>query len=43
MIWNASAIFTEAALGAPVEGEGSAPVTAADPPGDASPAPSASP
>jgi hypothetical protein len=43
MIWNASAIFTEAALGAPVGGEGSAPVTAADPPGDASPAPSALP
>jgi hypothetical protein len=45
MIWNASAIFTEAALGAPVDGENYAPVTSADPGGGppASAAPSAAP
>jgi hypothetical protein len=43
MIWNASAIFTTAALGPPIEGEAPSPVTAADPPGEGSPAPSASP
>jgi hypothetical protein len=32
MIWNASAFFTEAALGAPVDGENYAPVTSADAP-----------
>jgi hypothetical protein len=31
MIWNAAAVFTEAALGPPLEGEGYAVVTAADP------------
>jgi hypothetical protein len=39
MIWNASAIFTEAALGPSAEGEAYAPVTAAD----AEPAPSSAP
>ena len=39
MIWNAAAIFSEAALGPPIEGEDSAPVTGADAP----PAPSAQP
>jgi len=39
MIWNAAAVFSEAALGAPVAGEESAPVTSAD----AAPGPSALP
>ncbi len=45
MIWNARAIFTEAALGPPRAGEDSAPTTAAAPPAaaEASAAPSAVP
>ena len=43
MIWNASAIFTEAALGGPLEGEAPVPVTAADPPAAAPASPSGSP
>ena len=45
MIWNARATFTEAALGAPREGEDSGPVVAEPPPStpSASPSPSASP
>jgi hypothetical protein len=42
MIWNASAIFTEAALGGPLEGEAPVPVTAADPPAAAPASPSGS-
>jgi hypothetical protein len=43
MIWNASAIFSEAALGAPLAGEESAPITSADDePGPSAP-PSSSP
>ena len=41
MVWNARAIFTESALGAPVEGEDAGPTTSIGP--EASPAPSASP
>jgi hypothetical protein len=43
MIWNASAIFTEAALGGPLEGEAPVPVTTADPPAAAPASPSGSP
>jgi hypothetical protein len=43
MIWNASAIFTTAALGPPVDGETPAPVTTADSPGDTSASPGGSP
>ncbi|HEX5041074.1 MAG TPA: putative glycoside hydrolase [Candidatus Limnocylindria bacterium] len=39
MVWNARAIFTESALGAPVEGEDAGPTTSIGP--EASPAPSA--
>ena len=42
MIWNARAYFTTAALGPPIEGEASAPVTSADA-AAASPAASAAP
>jgi hypothetical protein len=41
MIWNARAIFTEAALGRPRDGEDAGPITEAEPP--ASPTPGASP
>ncbi len=43
MIWNARAIFTEAALGPPREGEDAGPMTVTRPGAVASPAPSASP
>ena len=43
MIWNARAIFTEAALGAPREGEDSAPVISEAPTSSGGPSPSASP
>ena len=35
MIWNASAVFTEDALGPPVAGEAPAPMTSAAPPSEA--------
>jgi hypothetical protein len=43
MIWNAAAVFTEAALGPPVEGEAYALVTEADPELGPSVAPSVAP
>ncbi len=44
MIWNASAIFTEAALGPPVDGEAPVPVTVGRlRPGEAPASPSGSP
>jgi hypothetical protein len=43
MIWNARAIFTEAALGAPREGEDAGPITAALPPPSPTATPTASP
>ncbi len=43
MIWNARAIFTEAALGPPREGEDAGPMTVTRPAAVASPVPSASP
>ena len=43
MIWNARATFTEAALGAPRDGEDAGPTTSAEPAASESAAPSASP
>ena len=43
MIWNARALFTEAALGPPRDGEDAGPVTSAQPASSASASPSASP
>jgi hypothetical protein len=43
MIWNARAIFTEAALGPPREGEDAGPTTSIEPAPSASPAPSGAP
>jgi hypothetical protein len=43
MIWNARAIFSEAALGRPRDGEDAGPITAGTPGPAASDAPSASP
>ncbi len=43
MIWNAAARFTRNALGPPVEGEASAPVTSVKPAASSSPSPATSP
>jgi len=43
MIWNARALFTEAALGPPRDGEDSGPITSGEPAASASTSPSASP
>ena len=43
MIWNARAIFTEAALGAPRDGEDSGPVTSVGPGPSAGTSPSVAP